>query len=77
MKKTCFDELAEKWPSTVVSRSEIRKFSGGILSPRYLANLDSEGKGIPGRMLVGNKVVYKVSDAIKFLEERVQGVKRG
>lgn len=34
-------QLKEKWPSSVVSRTEIRKFTGGLISEKYIANLDS------------------------------------
>ncbi len=74
MSRAYFDNLAEKWPSTVVCRSEIGKFSGGILTPRYVANLDSAGRGISGRIRVGRKICYPVQNVIRFLEKRAQEV---
>jgi hypothetical protein len=32
--------LLEKWPSPYVARSEVEKFSGGILKARTVANLE-------------------------------------
>ena len=40
MKNLSLQELASKWPSSIVARTEIRKFTGGILTERYCANLD-------------------------------------
>jgi len=33
-----FKELVERWPSAFVSRTEVRKFSGGALTSKSLAN---------------------------------------
>ena len=52
-------DLAEKWPSPYVARNEVKAFSGGILTPKYLANLDSAGKGPAGRIRVGRKIREK------------------
>lgn len=62
--------LAEKWPSSVVARTVINQFTGGAIEPRYMANLDSEGKGPEGSFRIKRKVVYPVSSLIKWLEER-------
>ena len=42
--------MADRWPSSLVARTEIERFSGGIMSERYLANLDAQGKGPEGRI---------------------------
>lgn len=67
--------LAEKWPSPFVSREEVGRFSGGILHPRTMANLDCLGKGPAGRVRVGRKVAYRVDDLVKWLEERSERLK--
>ena len=64
-----FSELAKKWPSAIVARNEIKRFSGGLLTPRYLSNLDSRGEG-PRRFRVGRKVCYYVQDVVEWLESR-------
>lgn len=63
--------LEEKWPSPIVARKEIAKFSGGLLSPKYLANLDSAGRGPSNRVKVGRMIVYPVGSQIQWLENRV------
>ncbi|MBP8980592.1 MAG: hypothetical protein KBG09_05040 [Syntrophobacterales bacterium] len=65
-----FQDMADKWPSPWVARTEIEKFSGGIVDEKYLANLDSAGKGPNGRFRCGRKVVYPVAELIAWLEAR-------
>jgi hypothetical protein len=62
--------MAEKWPSPIVSRTEIRQFTGGVITEKYIANLDSLGKGPANRFRLGRKVVYPVSDFVTWLESR-------
>lgn len=42
-----FKELSTKWPSPIVARAQVERFSGGLLNARTLANLDSIGEGPP------------------------------
>lgn len=67
---TIFSEMAEKWPSAWVARTEAKDFSGGLIGEKYLANLDSQGKGPAGRIRCGRKVAYPVTEFIKWLEAR-------
>lgn len=64
-----YAQMAAKWPSTIVARSEIKKFTGGAISPKTLANKDSKGIGPSGQFLMGQKVCYKVSDLIEWLRK--------
>lgn len=65
--------LAEKWPSGIVPREKIGDFTGGLLSPGYLANLDSIGEG-PESFRIGRKRVYAVPALIKWLEQRASRI---
>lgn len=65
-----FQDMATKWPSTWIARTEIERFSGGMISEKYLANLDSAGKGPAGRVRCGRKVVYPVLELVSWLESR-------
>ena len=60
--------MADKWPSSVIARTEVERFTGGIVSEKYLANLDSEGRGPEGRVRIGRKIVYPVDAFVKWLE---------
>jgi hypothetical protein len=64
--------LADKWNSAVVSREKIGDFTGGTISPKSMANLDSKGEGPEGAILIGKKVAYPVSSLIAWLERRAK-----
>ena len=70
MNKGNFQSLADRWQSSWVARTEIERFTGVIISEKYLANLDSAGKGPAGRVRIGRKIAYPVSEFIKWLEGR-------
>lgn len=65
-----FDQMAEKWPSAVVARTEISRFTGGMMSAKYQSNLDSLGQGPKGRLTVGRKVGYPVDSLVEWLRDR-------
>jgi len=67
--KTSLGHLATKWPSTIVARKRVSEFSGGILSEKTLANLDSLGQG-PHRIRIGRQVAYSVNELITWMEAR-------
>jgi hypothetical protein len=75
-KKTDFQglvaQLVEKWPSAVVTRTEVETFTGGAITAKYLANLDSLGKGPKGRLRVGRKILYTTSSLCEWLIERTE-----
>ncbi|HPR51264.1 MAG TPA: hypothetical protein PLU81_05715 [Deltaproteobacteria bacterium] len=68
-------DMADRWPSAYVAREKLSEFTGGILNPRSVANLDAQGKGIPGRIRIGRKCVYPVNSVIEYLEGRTQTCK--
>jgi hypothetical protein len=65
-----FDEMAIKWPSPIVARSQVGVFSGGFIAPGTLANLDSQGVGPKERISIGRNSGYTVKSLIEFLRER-------
>ena len=71
--KDIYDQMADRWPSAIVARREISKFSGGLLNPRTLANLDSMGAGPPRITWGSQRVFYPVGDLVAWLRDRVQG----
>jgi len=70
MGTSIFQEMADKWKSPVVARTEIEVFSGGAMKEKYAANLDAAGLGCPGRFRLGRKVIYPVAELIAWLESR-------
>ena len=72
---TIFEEMAERWKSPVVARTEIEAFTGGAMKEKYIANLDSAGLGPAGRFRIGRKIVYPVRPLVEWLESRATEVK--
>lgn len=70
MEQKIFENMAEKWPSAFVARTEVPTFTGGIMSEKYQANLDSRGLGPDGAIRVGRKVCYPVRQYVEWLAGR-------
>lgn len=68
--KPDFSKLAESWPSPIVARQSISEFTGGLVNPRTLANLDCKGEGPAGRFKVKRKVGYPAAEVVAWLENR-------
>ena len=51
------------------TRADIPKYLGSLISPRYLANLDSEGAG-PPRFKAGKKTAYVRESWVDWYIER-------
>ncbi len=69
-----FQKMVAAWSAPVVARNEVSRFSGGILTARYLANLDSQGKGPRNRIRCGRKVCYPTADLAAWMESRTSQV---
>ena len=68
-----FQLMAKAWDGgPYVPRSQVGKFSGGMLHPRTMANWDSLGVG-PPRTRFKRKVFYPVDGLVKWLEQRHSG----
>ncbi len=72
MTKSSLSHMADKWPSSIVSQQEVEKFTGGLMSSKYLANLSSLGEAPPSYK-IGRKRVFPVSSFITWLESRMEG----
>lgn len=64
-------KFVKNWNSPIVLRGHVNKFSGGLLNPRTLANLDSLGKGPKKRIIYSNKIAYPTEVLASWLEERL------
>lgn len=62
--------MAEKWGAPYVARTEVKKFSGGLIAVGTLANADCRGEGPEGAFRMGRKVAYQVESLVKWLESR-------
>ena len=70
MQDDMFQEMVQAWGSPVVPRQKVGEFSGGLLNPRTMANLDSLGIGPKSKRRVGSRVVYRTKELAEWLEER-------
>lgn len=64
-----FDQLKKSWRAPLVARREVGRFSGGMLTPKTMANHDSLGTG-PKRIRIGRQVAYPVDALVEWLRER-------
>ena len=69
---TLSKKLIESWPAPLVARAEVGRFSGGLLHPRTMANLDSLGEG-PGKITIGRRVAYDRDQLATWIESRATG----
>ncbi len=63
----------DQWPSTLVARREIPKFTGGVFAVGTLANEDSSGTGPEGAFRIGRQVVYSTENLTAWLISRLEG----
>ena len=66
-------ELVNSWAAPHVARTETMRFSGGALSPRTVANIESKDPAnkVPGRFMVGRKIMYPTRAFAEWLGERL------
>lgn len=64
-----YELLAKSLPPTF-SRVKAVELLGGLISVGRLANLDSQGKGPQGRIMLGKKVGYAREPFIAWLRAR-------
>ena len=66
------DSIKEKFLALlppIFTRADIPKYLGSLISPRYLANLDSVGEG-PPRFKAGKKTAYVREPWVDWYIER-------
>lgn len=62
--------LQECWPAKIVARSQIGKLTGGLISPKTIANDDSLGCGISERFRIGNRIAYTINNVAQYMLDR-------
>lgn len=56
----------------IIARKEVYRLTGGLISPRHLANLDSAGLGPSGRVRIGRLIGYERESFISWLSDRMR-----
>lgn len=66
------DVLIKGWEGgSFVARSQTGKFTGGALSGRTVANEESRGNKVPGRVKIGKNIAYPVRDYAWWIATRM------
>jgi hypothetical protein len=75
--KSIFTALSDSWPSPVVPREKLEQFTGGMISAKRMANIESAHRRDPaqpagpeGAIRCGRRVVYPKDALIRWLESR-------
>ena len=55
-------------------RKDVGKLTGGVVSPKYMANLDSLGLGPKRRFVALGRVCYHKSEFIDWFASRVEHI---
>ena len=63
------ENLKKKWPSSIVARQHVAKFSGGVLNAKTMANRDAAGTGPRERLRIGRKIAYPVEALVTWMRE--------
>jgi hypothetical protein len=63
-------KIDEAWPSPIVLRRDIAKFSCGLVTTKAIATFDCEGRGIR-HMKINGKVAYDKQNVIQWLATRI------
>ena len=69
--KPDFTQILNSNPSGYILRTNLSEKTGGLLHGRTMANLDSLGVGIPGKISIGRKVAYPVLSVVEYLQSKV------
>jgi len=65
-----FDKMKDHWPSAAVAQTSVGDFTGGLINPRTLANLNSLGQGPNGKYRLGRTVFYDIDFFVVWMRDR-------
>ncbi len=64
-------KLSDSFPA-IISRRDVGRFTGGLIAPRTMANLDSLGQGPRQRLRLGRNVGYTREAFLDWLAGRLE-----
>ena len=67
-----YDKMAEAWDAPCVARTDVRRFSGGAVTGKTLANLESKGLG-PEKMKFRGKTLYETQKLVAWMRDWNEG----
>ncbi len=66
------DKILSACPGPIISRKEAAKLTGGLISEKYLANLDCSGLGPNVRVRIGRRTGYNSESFAEWLASRME-----
>ena len=63
-----YDKMVEAWKAPVVARKDIRRFSGGAICGKTVANLNSKGLG-PEYIKFRGRACYETDKLTSWMRE--------
>lgn len=70
-KKQFVEMLVKSWNAPFVARSETKQFTGGALSGRTVANAESAGDPVEGRITIGRQIAYPTQQYAEWIARRM------
>jgi hypothetical protein len=64
-----FERMAANWPSELVARKRVGEFTGGLVSPKSMANYDCLKIG-PPQIKIGRNSGYPKIQLVEWLKSR-------
>lgn len=71
--ESIFDSMLEKWPSALVAAPQVKRFTGGIITGKTLANIASRGEPVPESIRIGTRKAYVAASLVDWLRKRSKG----
>lgn len=65
-----YEAMIARWPSSVVARRQVGEFTGGLITPKSLANADCLGQGPAERLEICGRIGYPVDAFVEWLRSR-------
>ena len=66
------DKILAACSGPIISRREAAKLTGGLISEKYLANLDCNGQGPSHRVNIGRRTGYNSASFADWLAKRIE-----
>jgi len=73
MRNDVFKQMVDKWPSAIVAPSEVKRFTGGLITGKTIRNLSSEGEPAPESLKIGTRRAFVAASLADWLRKRSQG----
>jgi len=64
--------MKERWTSSIVPRTKVPEFTGGLFSVGHLANSDSKNRGPEGGFRIGRQKCYPINSLLDWLVQQLE-----